>query len=325
MFNERFREVMTNAREVNKMINVRSVMVYLVQYPIPAPFNVLALLFDLPLIAGRWAHKWRAARGQRSKKLAAAARLRKLADAKPAPGSDDTSSDGTPSSGALSRASRTPEWLDPAMKEQMNTRQYLMERAANRVRPFEYHRSLVFNRGEANAVEKAARERHLQQRKVIEERRRDELLHSNAFMMLQRRLDSLDARLGAGAHAPGLRALSANSPARSRAQRSVAPSPTPPGSWQHACGASVAQSPALIPVPRPVQDRSLLPKRLKLERQPQAQPASLPGRRALPPLRTGAAPLGGPEATMSPLAPHESSTTRYVLRSTLPVPPEEHT
>ena len=284
-------------------------MVYLVQYPIPAPFNVLALLFDLPLVIGRWVRKTRAG----SKKPAAARGGR----SRPAPPAldDDNSSTGTvtPSLSASTRASRAPDWLDPAVKEQMNTRQYLMERAAHRIRPFQYDKTIVFTRGEASAIEKAARERYLQQRRALEDRRREELLHSHAFIMLQRRLDALDSKLWAqGSQGSTPHPVAANGSAP--VHRSVAPSTMPASSQEYeeprkgASSGSSAQSPGLIPVPRPLKDASLRPKRLKLERE---QPKS--DRHALPPLR--AAPDGKAELKLS--SPAQEDLPRYVMRSML--------
>ena len=75
--------------------------------------------------------------------------------------------------------------------------------------------------------------------------------------------------------------------------------------------ASSMQTPVLIPVPKPVRDASLLPKRLKLERPGTGIPSH---RRALPPLRV-------PADTAKEPSPQGSS--RYVMRSSLP--PDEHT
>ena len=305
MFNEQYRTVMDNAREVQKMINVRDVMVYLVQYPIPAPFNVIALVFDFPFMLCRLltrASRRTGKKGGGSQQSAASVTAAMIGD-------ENSSSDGTLSyRSSRVGGSSAPDWLDPAMKKQMNTRQYLMERAANRVRPFQYDRSIVFTKAEASAVEKVrhemrheesrtrlnafqflpavallgrrlhplplslpchsrrhecvlhvclcvcvcvcvcvwscmggsswaqgARERHLQQRKAIEDRRRDELLHSQAFVMLQRRLDAIDARL------------------ESRPPAAPPPMPTsaPSQQQQRRHASSCAQSPAPIPKPRP--------------------------------------------------------------------------
>ena len=162
MFNEQYRTVMDNAREVQKMINVRDVMVYLVQYPIPAPFNVIALVFDFPFMLCRLltrASRRTGKKGGGSQQSAASVTAAMIGD-------ENSSSDGTLSyRSSRVGGSSAPDWLDPAMKKQMNTRQYLMERAANRVRPFQYDRSIVFTKAEASAVEKVRHEmRHEESR-----------------------------------------------------------------------------------------------------------------------------------------------------------------
>ena len=186
MFNDQFRQVMRHAEEEWSMNFLKRTMVYLVQYPMPAPLNLLYLPYDVCVSMCSW----------RADRQAAAA------TPNGAQGGDAYGGASHPS-GSLNSFREalwghpSPDWRDPVFKKQ-GTRRYLMERAET-LRPFQCD-TLVFSRAEASAMEGAAREKHLSSTKVMSERsaftaEAAEMRASDQMAALQSRLDLIEGKL----------------------------------------------------------------------------------------------------------------------------------
>jgi hypothetical protein len=264
MFNASYHEAMSSADRVHKMMNVRRVMVFLVQHPIPAPFDVLLL----PLQLWRPLWDWFTARQQRAadKRARDNARMRmRIRASRSRLEPFEASFSDRMRSGKDSRLVTLPhstsssqkgpsdsfDWRESVSKD-TGTRRYLMERArgqtlierAMQTRPFMYDKSLVFTRVEANAAERAALLKHQQMIRTTEERERSDQQTTESLRAIHRRLDLLDSRFaGAGTNAPG-----ANGPETG----SGPPQPPPPTQLepQHGRQASLPPLvPSLLPIP----------------------------------------------------------------------------
>ena len=211
MFNAAYEDVQQTGGRPFKMMNVRRVMVYLVQYPIPAPVNLIILPFDLAhqCLTGCW--RRRKAKKERAKnrkavdqewsKRTALMRQREMNGGGPPPPSP-ASSRSMLGAKAAAKWRRNSIWSDSSddssadfeLKGGAGTRRYLMERAMNQ-RPFQYSKELVFTRAEANAVERAALGKYQTTQKTLEERQNQDQVTNDSMEEIHRRLAQLASNL----------------------------------------------------------------------------------------------------------------------------------
>lgn len=206
MFNDRYKTTMAASRELLKMINVRRVAVYLMQYPVPPPLNLLVLPVDALVLGGRLASRW-AARHQHARKerRSKAAELKgRMQRSKAAAAFGGGSGGGKPGSAAAppvppspstaASHSRSLNWRDRLSADApMGTRRHLMERGLQGQRPFRHDDSMSYNQVEASAVERDALDGYLRVRDTLERRRHVEM--SEAKEEIHRRLDALTKQI----------------------------------------------------------------------------------------------------------------------------------